>query len=135
MAKAVEGFEVLHDSPDAQRYLQRAAAGRIAHWLQAHGVDMTWLDVLPTGSGWCFKLTPSAWAAFTPGFDTLALHARLGEQRWTQELETVLAMLAAPVRQVFPSFDELCAHVDVRKNRSEERRVGEVCRSRWWACG
>ena len=116
MAKAVEGFEVLHDSPDAPRYLQRAAAGRIAHWLQAHGVDMTWLDVLPTGSGWCFKLTPSAWAAFTPGFDTLALHARLGEQRWTQELETVLAMLAAPVRQVFPSFDELCAHVDVRKN-------------------
>ena len=110
------GFEVLHDSLAAPRYTQRAAAGRIAHWLQAHGIDMRWLDVLPTQGGWNFKLTPAAWAELTPDFDTLALHSRLGEQTWTQELETVLAMLAAPVHQVFPSFDELCAHVDVRKN-------------------
>lgn len=116
LVSAVQGFEVLHDHPAAPRYTQGAAAGRVAHWLQAHGVDMTWLDVLPTGSGWCFKLTSSAWAAFTPGFDTLALHTRLGEQRWSQDLETVLSMLAAPVGLVFPSFDELCAHVDVRKN-------------------
>ncbi len=110
------GFEVAHDLPAGARYTQRAAAGRIAHWLQAHGVDLAWLDVLPTELGWHFRLTDAAWHQLTPDFDTLALKARLGKQRWTQELEIVLAMLASPLHQVFPSFDELCALVDVRKN-------------------
>ena len=112
----VAGFEVMHDQPAGPRYTQRAAAGRIAHWLQAHGIDMEWLEVLPTESGWNFKLSHAAWTQLTPDFDTLSLKARLGKQRWTQELEIVLAMLAAPIHQRFPSFDELCAHVDARKN-------------------
>lgn len=112
----IEGFEVLHAQSDLAGFARRSAAGRIAHWLQAHGLNLTWLEVLPTETSWRFHLTDDAWQLLTPAFDTLALHERLGTQRWTPELEIVIALLAAPVRQTFPSFDELCAHVDVRKN-------------------
>jgi len=115
-APLAQGFEVAHDLPTGPRYTQRSAAGRIAHWLQAHGVDLMWLDVHPTEQGWQFRLTDAAWHQLTPDFDTLTLKPRLGAQRWTQDLEIVLALLASPVLHTFPSFDELCAHVDVRQN-------------------
>jgi hypothetical protein len=110
------GFEVQHLQPLGPKFSQRAAAAQIAHWLQAHGVDMVWLDIQPTANGWQFHLTPTAWQTLTPSFDTLGLVGRLGAQRWSMELEIAVAMLASPVLHVFPSFDELCAHVDVRKN-------------------
>jgi hypothetical protein len=110
------GFEVQHVEPLGPKFTQRAAAAQIAHWLQAHGVDMVWLDIQPTAQGWQFHLTHAAWQKLTPSFDTLGLVGRLGGQRWSMELEIAVAMLASPVLQVFPSFDELCAHVDVRKN-------------------
>ena len=110
------GFEVQHHHPQGPKFTHRAAAAQIAHWLQAHGVDMVWLDIQPTPSGWQFRLTADAWLSLTPGFDTLGLVERLGTQRWSMELEIAVAMLASPVLHVFPSFDELCAHVDVRKN-------------------
>jgi hypothetical protein len=110
------GFEVQHVEPLGPKFTQRAAAAQIAHWLQAHGVDMVWLEIQPTAHGWQFHLTQSAWQTLTPSFDTLGLVSRLGGQRWSMELEIAVAMLASPVLQVFPSFDELCAHVDVRKN-------------------
>ena len=113
---SVSGFEVRHAQPTGPKFTQRAAAAQISHWLQAHGVDMTWLDVGPTDLGWRFHLTQAAWATLTPAFDTLGLVDRLGAQRCSTELEIAVSLLASPTLQVFPSFDELCAHVDVRKN-------------------
>ena len=92
----IEGIEVLHEQSDLAGFARRSAAGRIAHWLQAHGLNLTWLEVSPTDAGWRFHLNDDAWQLLTPTFDTLSLHERLGTQRWTPELEIVIALLAAP---------------------------------------
>ncbi|HRK37132.1 MAG TPA: hypothetical protein PK347_01985 [Burkholderiaceae bacterium] len=112
----MQGIEVLHEHQELPGYARRAAAGRLAHWLQGHGLDLMWLETIPTATGWHFRLTDKARQQLTPDCDTLSLHERLGRQRWTPELEIVIALLATPVKLTFPTFDELCAHVDVRKN-------------------
>lgn len=112
----MQGIEVLHEHPDLPGYARRAAAGRLAHWLQGNGLDLMWLETIPTATGWHFRLTDKARQQLTPDCDTLSLHERLGRQQCTPELEIVIALLATPVKLTFPSFDELCAHVDVRKN-------------------
>lgn len=112
----IAGFVLRHDAPLGPRYVQRAQAAQVSHWLQAHGLDIRWVDVLPCVDGWRYRLTREAWNALTPNYDTLDIVHRLHDRPCTCELEIALALLASPIEQVFPSFDELCAHVDARKN-------------------
>lgn len=110
------GFTVQHPKPSPPPYQQRAEAARVSHWLQAHGVQPEWVDVEPHATGWRYHLTAAAWAALTPDFDTLNLGNRLDGDVCTRELEIALALLASPVELVLPSFDELSAHINARKN-------------------
>jgi hypothetical protein len=112
----IAGLVLRHDSPLSPRYVQRAQAAQVSHWLQAHGLDIRWLDVQPCVDGWRYRLTREAWHALTPDYSTLDTVHRLQDRPCTRELEIALALLASPVEHVFPSFDELCAHVDARKN-------------------
>lgn len=110
------GFTLLHPLPAPPLYQQRAEAARVSHWLQAHGVQSEWVDVEPLATGWRYHLTTAAWETLTPEFDTLNLVDRLGNAACTRELEIAVTLLASPVELVLPSFDELSAHINARKN-------------------
>ena len=110
------GFTLLHPLPAPPLYQQRAEAARVSHWLQAHGVQSEWVDVEPLATGWRYHLTTAAWETLTPEFDTLNLVNRLGDAACTRELEIAVTLLASPVELVLPSFDELSAHINARKN-------------------
>lgn len=69
-------------------------------------------------STFSIALTDTAFAAWTPDFDTLEMHARLGSHTpsSTADLrrEIAVAMLASPYVFVLPSVAELLAAIDVR---------------------
>lgn len=93
---------------------------QLSNWLESHQLEWRTVqcDADAVGDGLHLRLTPEALAAWAPGFDTLSLAALLQRQGDNDDealaREIVVAMLAAPQTMVFPSFEELRAHVSVR---------------------
>lgn len=112
-----QGFCIPHPTPVAVGL--PPAVTSTAQWLYAQGIAPTWLDIHHTTEGWHYRLTPEAWLMLTPGFNTLNLRQHLPRSQHNLTSEILVALLASPLSTVFPTFDELCAHVAARRHTCE----------------
>lgn len=88
-------------------------------WLSGQGLDAV-IRLTPHPQGWHLGLPEALASAWAPQHDTLALAARagfyVGEGDDALTRETVLALLLGAQALVFPSVEELAAHVRMRVN-------------------
>ena len=104
--------------PSAGRSLAKELQ-RFADYLDS--LELTGRFLIRTGDGdeeRALTLTPDDFERWAPAYDTLDLHARLGQPRNATgrqlELETAIALLASPIAYRFPSADEAMASIRIR---------------------